>query len=148
MRKVFPFALMLVCCVPLIAQHIVPASWSDKNNTQMSAAHMLKLAYYERGYMDAHVLVTRTKARDVYRVNSGPVYHFKDVKVAGLVGDNLNTAMENAPKSGDVYSAARVNEWIKDVEGRLGKLGQPKRGHQSQDFHRATASVNVSVQFE
>ncbi len=148
MRKVLPFALMLVCGVPLIGQSVVPANWSNKNNTQMSAAYMLKLAYYERGYMGAHVIATRTEGRDVYRVNAGPVYHFKDVKVAGLVGDDLNTAMENAPKSGDVYSAARVNEWIKDVEGRLGKSGQPKRGNQAQEFHRATASVNVSVHFE
>ena len=148
MRRVLPFALMLVCCVPLIAQHVVPANWSDKNTTQMSAAYMLKLAYYERGYMGAHVIATRTEGRDVYRVNSGPVYHFKEVEVTGLLGDDLKTAMENAPKSGDVYSAARVNEWIKDVEGRLGKSGQPTRGHQAQEFRRTTASVNVSVQFE
>jgi len=71
----------------------------------MYATYMLRTTYYERGYMSAQVDVKRSGEEDVFVVNPGPVFHFKDVKIVGLPENLVQQVMKDAPKTGEVYSA-------------------------------------------
>ena len=82
--------------------------WTNQNNLQMSAAYMLQTSYYEHGHMGAQVQVSQQHGRDVFTVAPGPLYHFKSVTVTGLPENAMKVVMHDAPKGGDVYSAARV----------------------------------------
>lgn len=110
--------LVFLCCAALAQRSIAPG-WTDQNNVQMSAAYMLRMSYYERGYLGARVQVTQQDGRDMFTVDPGPIYHFKSVTVTGLPENAMTSVMQDASEAGDVYSAARVNDWLADVKKRL-----------------------------
>jgi len=119
MRRVFLIALVCVSCIVLGQDQ--RSGWTDKNNGQMYAAYMLRTTYYERGYMSAEVDVKRSGEEDVFVVNPGPVFHLKDVKIVGLPENLAQQIMQDAPKMGEVYSEARIIDWLEEGRKQLAK---------------------------
>jgi hypothetical protein len=76
--------------------------------------------------MSAHN-VKRSEEEDIFVVNPGPVFHFKDVKIVGLPENLTRQVMNGAPKTGEVYSAARVNDWLAQEEKRLATAGMGQK---------------------
>ncbi|MGA8620747.1 MAG: hypothetical protein WB660_19750 [Candidatus Sulfotelmatobacter sp.] len=72
---------------------------------------MIKVAYNERGYMGVRVQVKEDGARRIFEVDPGRIYHIKAMQILGK-NDLPAEAMTSAPSVGDVYSAARMNDWI------------------------------------
>jgi outer membrane protein assembly factor BamA len=123
------------------------SGWTDKNNGQMYATYMLRTTYYERGYMSAQVDVKRSGEEDVFVVNPGPVFHFKDVKIVGLPENLVQQVMKDAPKTGEVYSAARVSDWLAQEEQLVtAGMAQKFAGEEIRLDH-ATATATVTVSF-
>lgn len=145
MRKVLPIALVCVSCIVLGQDQ--RSRWTDKNNGQMYAAYMLRTTYYERGYMSAHVNVKQSGEEDIFVVNPGPVFRFKEVKIVGLPENLTQQVMNDAPKTGEVYSAARVNDWLEQEEKRLPGMVQKLAGEEAH-LDRANATATVTVLFK
>jgi len=145
MRKAIPIALVFVACVVLGQDQ--RSGWTDKNNGQNYAAYMLKTTYYERGYMSADVKIRQSVEGDIFVVNPGPVFHFQNVNVIGLPEALVRQFMKDAPKSGEAYSADRVNEWLAQQEKWLAKMGVVRnlpRQETRMDHEAASATVTVS----
>ena len=147
MRKALPIALVFVSCIVFGQDR--RSGWTDKNNGQEYAAYMLQTTYYERGYMSAHVNIRRSGQDDVFVVNPGPLFHFKDVKIVGLPQNLVQEVMKDAPKSGDVYSAAHVSDWVAQEEKRLATTGTKQNSaRQEMQLGHQAAFVNVTVTFQ
>jgi outer membrane protein assembly factor BamA len=132
----------------LLAQFSAAQQLSDQNTLQMAAAYMLGVSYNERGYMGARVQVTQQDGKDVFTVNPGPLYHFKSVTVTGLPENAMTVVMQDAPKAGDVFSAARVNDWLIEAKKRLQVRGQNLKVRQEGHLDHASASVTVMIAFQ
>jgi len=72
-------------------------------------------------------------------VEPGRIYHLKTVDVSGLPEE----AITDAPKAGDVYSAARINDWIGSVTKRVGR-----RANWDAHYDHAHAQVTIAVRFD
>jgi outer membrane protein assembly factor BamA len=115
----------------------------------MYAAYMLREAYYERGYMSAEVEVKRSGGQDVFVVNSGPVFHFKDVKIIGLPEKLAQQIIKDAPKTGEVYSAARITDWLEQEEKWLPQASiQQKFAGEEERLDRAPATATLTLLFK
>jgi hypothetical protein len=99
--------------------------------------------------MSAQVDVKPSGEEDVFVVNPGPVFHFKDVKIIGLSENLVRQVMKDAPKAGDVYSAARVSDWLEQAEKQIEMAGAAQKfaGEEVRLDHAAT-SANVTVLFK
>lgn len=149
MKAKLAIAVLLISGLSMFAQETTTPGWTDKNNAQMYAAYMVRVAYYELGYMGARVNVERKGAKQVFVVDRGPVYQLKEIAISGLPEIDVRTVMHDAPKPGDVYSQARVNEWVKAAKkeytaGRGGEK-QPLMGVHLDHEH---AQVTVTLVFE
>jgi outer membrane protein assembly factor BamA len=102
------------------AQQDPERKWTDKNNAGQYAAYMIQIAYYERGYMGVRVQVRDDSARKTFEVDPGRIYHIKAMQILGQ-NDLPAEAMSTAPTVGDVYSAARINEWIATLKSQYKK---------------------------
>jgi hypothetical protein len=74
---------------------------------------MLGVSYNERGYRGARVQVTQQDGKDVFKcVHSpaGAAVPLQERDSDGLPENAMTVVMQDAPKAGDVYSAARVND--------------------------------------
>jgi hypothetical protein len=110
--------------------------WTDKNNAEQYAAYMIQIAYYERGYMGARVQVRDDGATKVFEVEPGRIYHIKAMQILGR-NDLPAEAMSTAPTVGDVYSDARVSDWIATINRAL-RWGSVRCDH-------ATADCTIQV---
>ena len=147
MRKTLPIAVACLSCIAL-CQEKRPAM-TDKNNGQQYAAYILKSTYYERGYMAANVDIRQNGKGDVYVVNPGPVFHFKEIKVVRLPDNLVLQVMNDAPKTGEVYSRARLDEWLIQETKRLAAKGTTQKlALQELQVNRKDASVTVTVSFQ
>jgi hypothetical protein len=95
MRKTLPIDLAWVSCIMLGQDQ--RSGWTNKNNGQMYGAHRLRATYYDRGYMSAQADVKRSREEDVFAVNAGPVFHFKEVKIVGLPEDLILGCLHSSP---------------------------------------------------
>jgi outer membrane protein assembly factor BamA len=121
------------------AQQEGEQKWTDKNNAGQYGAYMIKIAYYERGYMGASVKGRDDGALRIFQVDPGRIYHIKAVQILGQ-NDLPAEATSAAPTVGDVYSAARINEWIATLKS------QYKKGASwGMRADRANADVTVEV---
>src|ERR1700728_278588 len=120
---------LLVLSLPLFAQQehqlcpqegTVEHGWTDKNNAEMYAAHMLQTAYYEQGYLGAKVEIRQAGTKRVFVVQPGRIYHVERFDVS-MLSDLPQESMTDSHKAGDVFSPARINEWIATVEKRYGR---------------------------
>jgi len=98
----------------------VEHGWTDKNNTEMYAAYMLRVAYNEQGYWGAKVEVRQAGTRRVFVVQPGRIFHVERFDVSRL-SDLPEEAMADSPKAGDVYSPDRINEWIATVKSQYNR---------------------------
>lgn len=98
--------------------------WTDKNNTERHAEFMLSLAYSEAGYCLARVEMKLVGSTHQFTVSPG-----KRCRLGRIVIDNSKSIppdklMQDGPRTGDVFSAARINEWMENLRKRyVGKTG-------------------------
>jgi hypothetical protein len=97
---------------------------------------MIQIAYHERGYMEARVQVRDDGATKVFEVHPGRIYHIKAMQILGR-NDLPAEAMSTAPTVGDVYSDARVSDWIATINRAL-RWGSVRCDH-------ATADCTIQV---
>jgi hypothetical protein len=102
------------------AQGTPERGWTDKNNAEEYAAYMIRVAYSELGYLGARVQVKADGARRTFDVEPGRVYHIKAVQILGN-NDLPAEAMNAAPTVGDIYSNARINDWVDNLRSRYKK---------------------------
>ena len=138
-RIAFLLIVLFLSVYACAQEGTVEHGWTDKNNTEMYAAYMLQGAYYEQGYLGAKVEIRQAGTKRVFVVQPGRIYHVGRFDLSGL-GDLPEEAMTDSPKAGDVYSPARVNEWIANIEKRYGR--QVNWGSQ---LDRAHAQVMIEV---
>ena len=154
MKTTACLTFVFLCCTALLAQSGPAQGSTDQkypdipNTLHMAAAYTLGLSYNERGYMGAQVEVTQQDGKDVFTVKPGPLYHVKSVTVTGLPEKAMTDVMQDAPKTGDVYSAARVNDWLLDVKKRFQVRGQNLKVRQEGHLDQTSASVNVMIAFQ
>ena len=94
--------------------------WTDKNNAEEYAAYLIRIAYYDLGYLGARVQVRENGTRRIFEVEPGRVYRIKDVQILGN-NDLPAQAITAAPTVGDVYSNARINDWVDTLRRRYKK---------------------------
>jgi outer membrane protein assembly factor BamA len=127
----------------------VKSSWTDKNDTEEYAAHMLQLAYNERGYWGAKINMTQAGGKRIFTVNPGQLYLVSDIIVSGVKGISVDDMMVDAPKPGDVYSPARFNEWIAAVNKKYaGNSGPLKSAKWGARMDHARPRVTIQATFE
>ena len=112
--------IALSISVHCYAQRGPERRWTDKNNAEQYAAYMIQIAYYERGYIGARVQVRDDGARKIFEVVPGRIYHIKAMQILGQ-NDLPAEAMSTAPTVGDVYSAARINEWVATLKSQYNR---------------------------
>src|SRR5215471_8034004 len=146
MRRDLPIALAFLSCIAIAQER--RSVWTDKNNAQAYAAYMLQSAYYERGYLAAYVDFKPNATGDVYVVNRGALFHFKEVRVLGMPENLAPLLMADEPKAGEVYSMGRVDDWL--IQGR-NRLAAKGIAHEFSlhgiQLNREDASVTVTVSF-
>jgi hypothetical protein len=94
--------------------------WTDKNNTEQYAAYLLSTAYAEHGYIGAKVEIKQAGTKRLFIVDPGQIFQIKEV--VGLQSFPVERIVQDAPKPGDVYSAARINDWIQGLDKRYAGL--------------------------
>jgi hypothetical protein len=123
--------------------------WTDKNNTEQYAGYLLSAAYAERGYCGAKVEIKQAGAKRLFIVDPGQIFHLKEIVVTGLRTFPEGKIMEDAPKPGDVYSAARIGDWAEELNKRYaGQNGALKVVHWgfTLDYADALATIQLTVQ--
>jgi outer membrane protein assembly factor BamA len=131
------------------AQQGYEQRWTDKNNAEEYAAYVIQIAYNERGYISAKVEVKQSAEEDVFVVNPGPVFHFKDIRVVGLPENVARQMMNSAPKTGEVYSQARINDWLAEGSKQLAAASiVQKFAGQKVRMDRAAATAIVTVLYK
>ena len=119
-RRIALAIFTLSISVHCYAQRDPERRWTDKNNAEQYAVYMIQIAYYERGYMGVRVQVRDDGARKIFEVDPGRIYHIKAMQSLGQ-NDLPAEAMSTAPTVGDVYSAARINEWIATLKSQYNR---------------------------
>ena len=117
-RKALTYiSLSLLCSVGLLAQNWQPTDkeWADKNNTEQYAAYLLNTTYYQQGYCAAKVEIKQDGPRRLFIVDPGEPFHLSDVVVTSLHAFKADTLMQDGPKSGEVFSPIRINDWAEQV---------------------------------
>jgi hypothetical protein len=117
---VFTLSISVYCC----AQRAPEQRWTDKNNAESYAAHMIQSAYGELGYMEVKVQFRDVGTRRIFEVEPGRIYHVKVVKILGK-NDLPTDAMTSAPTVGSVYyggaSADQMNDLIDSLKSRYSR---------------------------
>ena len=140
LERISLLLIVLPLSVYVCAQEgTIEHGWTDKNNTEMYAAYLLQHAYYEHGYWESKVEIRQAGAKRIFVVQPGRIYRVERFDVSGL-SDLPEAAMTDSPKAGDLYSPARVNEWIASIENRYGR-----RATWGSRFDRAHAQVMIEV---
>jgi outer membrane protein assembly factor BamA len=123
--------------------------WTDKNNTEHYAAYLLSVAYREHGYYGAKVEIKRAGTKRLFTVDPGEIFHVKEVLVTGLQKFPEDKILRDAPKPGDIDSAARTNEWVQGVVKNYvekdGPLKQVNWGAKY-DYAHAQVAIQLTIQ--
>jgi len=119
-RRIALAIFTLSISVHCYAQRDPERTWTDKNNAEQYAAYMIQIAYSERGYVGAKVQVRDDGATKVFEVHPGRIYHLKAMQILGQ-NDLPAEAMSSAPTVGEVYSDARINDWITNVKSQYNR---------------------------
>ena len=111
----------------LLAQNWRPTenNWTDKNNTEQYAAYLLKTTYYQQGYCGARVEIKQDGSKRLFIVEPGEIFRLNDVVVTGLRVFPTHKLMQDGPKSGDVFSPMRINDWVEQVSNKFAKNAGP-----------------------
>jgi hypothetical protein len=77
----------------------------QKQRSNVCSLHVANdVLRYERGCMSGQVDAKRSGKEDVFVVNAGPVFPFKDVKIVGLPEDLILSGLHPSP---EIPNAAR-----------------------------------------
>ena len=150
-RKALTYiSLSLLCSVGLLAQNWRPTDqeWTDKNNTEQYAAYLLKTTYYQQGYCAARVEIKQDGSKRLFIVDPGDPFHLNDVVVTGLYVFEANKLMQDGPKSGEVYSPIRMNDWAEQVRKKYAQCNGPLESIMCGvkfDYTHSQANVEISV---
>jgi len=146
-------SLTLLCAPLLLAQDWRPTEnkWTDKNNTEQSAAYLLRMTYYQQGYCGAKVEIKQDGSRRLFIVDPGEIFHLNRLTVIGMRTFPADKLMQDSPKSGDVFSVAHINDWVEQIRKKYaGKTGplQHVNLELSFDYGRSQVNVQLMVQEE
>jgi outer membrane protein assembly factor BamA len=147
-KTVVYLPLTFLCGTLLLAQNWQPTvgNWTDKNNTEQYAAYLLKTTYYQRGYCGARVEIKQDGFKRLFIVEPGGVFHLNDVVVTGLRDFPTHKLMQDSPKSGDVFSPDRINDWLEQIRDKFAKNAGPLESlNWGAKFDYAHTQVNVQV---
>jgi outer membrane protein assembly factor BamA len=150
-RKALTYiSLSLLCCVGLLAQNWRPTDnkWTDKNNTEQYAAYLLETTYYQQGYVAAKVEIKQDGSKRLFILDPGELFHLNDVVVSGLQVFKVNKLMQDGPKSGEVYSPNRMNDWAEQVRKKYAQSNGPLESIMwgvKFDYTHSQANVEISV---
>jgi outer membrane protein assembly factor BamA len=150
-RKALTYiSVSLLCSVGLLAQNWRPTDkkWTDKNNTEIYAAYLLKTTYYQLGYCGAKVEIKQDGPKRLFIVEPGDLFHLNDVAVTGLQFFEANKLMQDGPKSGEVYSPIRMNDWAEQVRKKYAQSNGPLESIMWEvtiDYTHSQANVEISV---
>ena len=137
--------LSLLCTAKLLPQEWQSTDnrWTEKNNTEQYAAYLLSVAYGEHG---AKVEIKQAGTRRLFVVDPGQIFHVKEVIVTGLQTFTEDKILRDAPKPGDIDSAARTNEWIQGlVKSYVEKDGPLKLVNWGAKYDHAHARVTIQL---
>ena len=144
-----PFLLLsLLCAALLLPQEwqSTDSRWTDKNNTEKYAAYLLSGAYAEHGYLGVKVEIEQSGTKRLFIVDPGQIFHVKEVLATGLQTFPEDKIMLDAPKPGDIFSAARTNEWIQGlVKSYVEKDGPLKLVNWGAKYDHAHAQVTIQL---
>jgi outer membrane protein assembly factor BamA len=128
-RKIaFYLPLTFLCGALLWAQNWRPTdsnNWTDKNNTEQYTAYLLKTTYYQQGFCGARVEIKKDGSKRLFIVEPGEVFHLNDVVITGLRVFPAHKLMQDGPKSGDVFSPTRINDWVEQATNKYAKNAGP-----------------------
>ena len=148
-RKIAPFLLLSLFYAALLLPQewqSTDGRWTDKNNTEKYAAYLLSAAYAEHGYYGAKVEIKQTGTKRLFIVDPGQIFRVKEVLVSGLQTFPEHKIVQDAPKPGDIYSAARTNEWIQElVKSYVEKNGPLKLVNWGARYDHAHAQVTIQL---
>ena len=151
-RRTFVCLLLsFVCGSLLLAQEwqSVGPTWTDKNNTENYAAYLISVAYAEHGYWGAKVEVKQSGTKRLFIVDPGELFRVKEVVINGPEEVQESKNAGDAPKPGDIYSAARMNEWVEKLRKEYGGPdSQLKLVRSGASYDHAHAQVTIQVTFE
>jgi outer membrane protein assembly factor BamA len=148
-RKIAPFLLLSLFYAALLLPQewqSTDGRWTDKNNTEKYAAYLLSAAYAEHGYYGAKVEIKQAGTKRLFIVDPGQIFRVKEVLVSGLQTFPEHKIVQDAPKPGDIYSAARTNEWIQElVKSYVEKNGPLKLVNWGARYDHAHAQVTIQL---
>lgn len=148
-RKVLTYILLSIfCCSGLLAQNSRPASsgWT-KNNTEQYAAYLLKTTYYQQGYCAAKVEVKQDGAKRLFIVDPGEPFHLS-VAVTGLRVFRVDKLMQDGPKTGEIFSPVRINDWAEQIRKDYAQSNGPIEcinWRVNFDYAHSQANVEIKV---
>jgi outer membrane protein assembly factor BamA len=146
-RKIAIFLLLSLFCAALLLPQewqSTDSRWTDKNNTEKYAAYLLSEAYAEHGYYGAKVEIKQAGTKRLFMVDPGQIFHVKDVVVTGLQTFSEEKIVQDAPKTGEIYSDARTNEWIQGLVKRYVEQDGPlKLVNWGAKYDHAHAQVTI-----
>jgi hypothetical protein len=148
-RKITAFLLFSLFCGALLLPQEWQATdsrWTDKNNTEQYAAYLLSGAYAEAGYLGAKIEIKQAGTKRLFIVDPGQIFHVREVLVTGLHTFPEAKIVQDAPRPGDIYSAARTNEWIQGlVSSYVEKDGPLKLVNWGAQYDHAHAQVTIQL---
>jgi hypothetical protein len=148
-RIITAFLLLSLFCTALLLPQEWQSTdnkWTDKNNTEKYAAYLLSVAYGEHGYYGAKVEIKQAGTKRLFIVDPGQIFHVKEVLVTGLQTFPEDKILRDAPKPGDIDSAARTNEWIQGlVKSYVENDGPLKLVNWGAKYDHAHAQVTIRL---
>jgi hypothetical protein len=149
-RKVLTYiSLSLFCGTGVLAQDCRPTEnkSTDKNNTEQEAAYLLQTTYYQQGYCAAKVEVKQDGSKRLFIVDPGEPFHV-NLAATGLHVLGVNKLMQDGPKSGEVYSPTRINDWVEQARKNNGQIAGPLESitwRVTFDYAHSQANVEIRV---
>jgi outer membrane protein assembly factor BamA len=149
-RKVIIYiSLSLLCGVGVLAQSWRPtdSEWTDKNNAEQYGAYLLKTTYYQQGYCAAKVEVKQDGSKRLFIVDPGEPFHL-NVAVTGLRVFRFDKLMQDGPKTGQIFSPIRINDWAEQIRKNYAQSNGPLESIMwavKFDYTHSQANVEISV---
>jgi hypothetical protein len=141
--------LTFLCGASLLAQsqRATDSIWTEKNNTEQYAAYLLKTTYYQQGYCAARVEIKQDGSKRLFIVNPGEPFHL-NVAVTGLRVFRVDKLMQDGPKTGEIFSPIRINDWAEQIRKNYAQSHGPLESIMwgvKFDYTHSQANVEISV---
>jgi len=150
-RTTIYLSLSLLCVPLLLAQDWRPTEnkWTDKNNTEQSAAYLVRMTYYQQGYCGAKVEIRQDGSRRLFIVDPREIFHLNRLTIIGVRSFPADKLIQSGPKSGDVFSAERLNDWVEQIRKKyVGNTGPLQDVQYEISFDYQHSQVNVLLMLQ